>query len=167
MDTLLLSQLATGIILALGALIWHLRAWQAREARLDADTELVTLAAKLASGVTNAPGLFAQGHSKAVDLLRDEHIQLAYVVRREHAEDTQGTVTAYLRCPAQASGRVQSAYASYFPGGELAFFEVGEGDEGGRGDPFARMHAGLRAGREPSPLDRMRMWALQRLRMAA
>lgn len=152
------------VLLSAGALLYHVRKWNAREGVLNAPSELVTLKAMLARGITNAPGLFAQGHAKAVPQLSELGAQMALVVAYANETDTSPTVTAYLRVEHARSAHLQAAYASYFPGGELSFFEVKPED-----DPFVREHRGVVEAGKYEGMDRVRYWLLgcfERLRLA-
>lgn len=142
-----------------GSLVAYLRQWAARERTLNAPSELVTLKAMLARGISNAPGLFAQGHAKAVPQLSELGAQMALVIEYANETDTSPTATAYLRVERTKSSHSQAAYASYFPGGELSFFEVKRKD-----DLFLNEHEALVAGRQHEGLDRLRAALLAHLR---
>jgi hypothetical protein len=145
-------------------MVVRLRRWEAREAKCNAPSEMVTFAARLAPGVSNATELFAQGHAKAAPRLVEHGVQVAYVIRRENDTDTSATVTTYLRCQPRLSDFIQSSYGSYFPGGQLSFFAVKPND-----DPFLQLHIGLISGHEPDEGYQFRLQALgfiKRLKLA-
>lgn len=147
-----------------GSLVVYLRRWEAQERMLSAPSELITLKALLAPGISNAPQLFAQGHAKAVPQLSELGAQCSLVIEYTNETDTSATVTAHFRVESAKSAALQSAYASYFPDGELSFFDVNP-----KLDTFAQAHQGVVAGHQHNWSGRLRVWSLgqlQRLHLA-
>jgi hypothetical protein len=144
------------------AAVSHLRKFEERQRELKKLKPHVTLQAKLAPGITDAAMRLAQGHAKLAPQLNECGAQSALRFDVEYEDDMSKTATYYYRVSPDKADILQGAYASYFPGGELCFFEGPEAT-----DPFRAEHAGLIAPgghHHPHPYDEHRLRVLEFLR---